>query len=373
MTDSSHIEIDIRQQRGAFKLDVSLALSGGLTAFYGRSGSGKTSLINAIAGLSVPDDGKISIGNHRLFDAQKQTNVPPENRRIGYVFQEGRLFPHLNAKANLLYARKFIQASLDPSYFDQIVDLLGISALLDRRPNTLSGGEKQRIAIGRAILSDPRLLLMDEPLASLDAGRKAEILPFIENLRDQLDTPILYVSHAMEEVIRLADHLVLLEDGHVAADGSVEQVMSRLDLRPLTGRYEAGAVIEVQVAAHDVAYDLSDLSFNHDKLRVPRVDSPIGTSLRLRIRARDVSLSIKKPVQTSVLNVFEAVITDIAPEEGPHCEVLMDIGAPLIARITRKSIDELGLTIGKKVYASVKAAAIDRHSLGLSGTRKQKN
>ncbi|NQV99500.1 MAG: molybdenum ABC transporter ATP-binding protein [Rhodospirillales bacterium] len=368
MSDGPVLNIDLEHQQGAFRLAVSLRLQGGLTAFYGRSGSGKTSLINLIAGLERPDVGTISLGEQVLYDSARRINIAPEKRQIGYVFQDGRLFPHLDVAANLTYARRFITTELSPDRFAQIVELLGISALLGRRPATLSGGEKQRVAIGRALLSEPQLLLMDEPLASLDAARKAEILPFIENLRDQLKTPILYVSHAMEEVVRLADSLVLIDDGRIIAHGSVEQTLSRLDLRPLTGRYEAGAVLQVEVCAHDHAYQLSTLRFAGQQLVVPAVDLPIGSGLRVRIRARDVSLSTSKPVNTSVLNVFAATVMEIAPDEGPHCEVLLNIGAPLIARITRKSAAELGLAIGKKVYASVKAAAIDRHNLGLRGS-----
>lgn len=370
MTDTQRITIEAKRRRGNFDLDVSLELSGGLTAVFGQSGSGKTSLINLVAGLDRPDEGRISIGSQVVFDSAQRINIAPENRHIGYVFQDGRLFPHLSVRNNLVYARRFIKPALNLRHFDQIVDLLGIAALLERSPATLSGGEKQRVAIGRALLAEPQLLIMDEPLASLDARRKADILPFIENLRDQLGTPILYVSHAMEEVIRLSDSLVLMDQGHIIAHGDVEQIMSRLDLKPLTGRYEAGAVLSVKIVGHDTKHKLSELSFAGQTLWVPGDDLPIGSELRLRIRARDVSIAIQKPVGTSVLNIFDASITEIVADEGPHCEVLLDVGAPLIARVTRKSVNELGLKVGQKVFASVKAAAIDRRNLGMSGTRK---
>ena len=369
MTEAGNIIINAKRQRGEFALDVSLALSNGLTAIFGKSGSGKTSLINLISGLDQPDEGHISIGSRVVFDKTQHINIAPENRQIGYVFQDGRLFPHLSVHNNLVYSRRFLKPVLNPAIFDQIVELLDIAPLLNRRPATLSGGEKQRVAIGRALLAEPQLLIMDEPLASLDASRKADILPFIENLRDQLNTPIIYVSHAMEEVIRLSDSLVLMDHGQVVAHGDVEQIMSRLDLKPLTGRYEAGAVLSVRIAGHNALHKLSELSFGGQTLWVPGHDLPIGSELRLRIRARDVSISLQKPVGTSVLNIFEATITEIVADGGPHCEVLMDVGAPLIARITRKSVDDLGLEVGQKVFASVKAAAIDRRNLGVRSAR----
>lgn len=368
MQQEPFINIDIQRTKGDFTLVAKIQTNGGITAFFGRSGSGKTSLIDLISGLDTPDSGTITIGNQVLFDAERRINVAPENRKIGYVFQDGRLFPHLNVKSNLLYARRFIKTALDTEMFETIINLLGLEHLLDRRPSTLSGGEKQRVAIGRALLAEPQLLLMDEPLASLDSARKAEILPFIENLRDHLKMPILYVSHAMDEVIRLADTMVLLDHGTVIAQGQVEDLMSRLDLRPLTGRYEAGAVLAVQITAHDAEYGLTELAFADHRLLIPHIDLPIGAHLRMRIRARDVSLSTSKPTQTSVLNVFEAKVMEIAPD-GAQCEILMDMGAPLIARITRKSVTELNIKVGDTVHAMVKAAAIDRHSLGLGGTR----
>jgi molybdate transport system ATP-binding protein len=237
--------------------------------------------------------------------------------------------------------------------------------LLDRRPGTLSGGEKQRVAIGRALLADPALLLMDEPLASLDANRRGEILPFIERLRDELGVTIIYVSHAIDEVIRLADRLILLSDGGVAASGGVEELMSRLDLRPMTGRYEAGAVLAAQFESYDGEYGLARLSFAGGTLTVPGGQSPKGTKLRVRIRARDVSLSLTAPRDSSVLNVFSGTVTEISDDEGAQVDVRLDVGAPLIARITRKSVAQLDLAPGKPVFALVKAVAIDRRSMGV--------
>jgi molybdate transport system ATP-binding protein len=256
-----------------------------------------------------------------------------------------------------------------------VVDLLGIASLLARRPRDLSGGEKQRVAIGRALLSNPRLLLMDEPLASLDAPRKAQILPFVERLRDELKIPIIYVSHAMDEIIRLADTLVLLSDGQVAAVGGVADLTSRLDLRPLTGRYEAGAVIQAAVARQDAGDGLSELAFPGGRLVVPRVELPHGTPVRARIRARDVSLALSVPDDISILNIFAARVVEIADEPGAQLDIRLDIGTPtepvaLWARITARSAHRLGLAPGMPVVALVKAVALDRTSLGRLGPER---
>jgi molybdate transport system ATP-binding protein len=369
MTGNTSLSIDIKRRLGAFSLDVRFQAEGGLTAFFGRSGSGKTSLINMLAGLDTPDSGSIEINGSTVFNSERGVNVAIEKRRLGYVFQDSRLFPHMNVRQNLNYGARFTTGAEQPYNFAEIIDLLGLSALLDRQPNSLSGGEKQRVAIGRALLAQPRLLLMDEPLASLDAGRKGEIISFIENLRDQLDIPIVYVSHAMDEVIRLADTMVILDHGTAVAAGGVEDIMSRLDLRPLTGRYEAGAVISASVKGHDETYQLSELGFADKLLWVPRLDLQPGSALRVRIRARDVSLSRIRPEHTSLLNIFEGTITEIAESQGAQVEILLDIGVPLIARVTRRSTTELGLKVGDMVFAMVKAAAIDRHSMGMAGTR----
>ncbi len=372
MAANNSILIDVKRQLGDFSLDVKFASEGGLTAFFGRSGSGKTSLVNLLAGLDDPDSGTIEVNGTTLFNSRSGINVPIERRRLGYVFQDSRLFPHFNVKQNLKYATRFTDAGAPRHNFADIVDLLGLSSLLDRQPKSLSGGEKQRVAIGRALLAQPRLLLMDEPLASVDSGRKFEIISFIEDLRDQLSIPIVYVSHAMEEVIRLADTMVILDNGTAVAAGDVEDIMSRLDLRPLTGRYEAGAVVSVTVKGHDEHFQLSELIFAEKSLWVPRLDLDLGATLRVRIRARDVSLSRTRPENTSLLNIFAGTISEIAGNQGAQVEILLDIGVPLIARITRKSAVELRLGVGEQVFAMVKAAAIDRHSMGMAGTRARK-
>ncbi|MDH3702848.1 MAG: molybdenum ABC transporter ATP-binding protein [Alphaproteobacteria bacterium] len=364
------IEVDVRRRHGAFTLDAQFAANamdtgdrGGVTVLFGRSGAGKTSLVNLLAGLDRPDSGRIVIGGAVLFDSETGVDLPPEQRRLGYVFQDGRLFPHLSVLRNLTYGMKRT-AGGGPVTLETAIDLLDLGALLDRRPATLSGGEKQRVAIGRALLANPRLLLMDEPLASLDAARKNEILPFIEQLRDETGIPIVYVSHALDEVIRLADTLVLLSDGKVVAVGGVEDLMSRLDLRPLTGRYEAGAVIAATVRSHDEAGGLTLLDFAGGTMRVPYTDLPLGKEFRVRVRARDVSLALTEPTDISILNVFPGTVREIGGEPGPQVDVLIDIGCPLWARITRHALDKLAIAPGKPVHALVKAVAFDRHSLG---------
>ncbi len=365
MTLAMSLAVDIRHRLGSFLLDARFEAGGGLIALFGRSGSGKTSIINIIAGLVRPDAARVTIDGTALVDTECGILVPRHRRRIGYVFQEGRLFPHLTVRQNLLYGRWFAPRRTVGDDLDRVVDLLGIGGLIDRRPGRLSGGEKQRVAIGRALLADPRLLLMDEPLASLDEQRKGEILPYIERLRDESKVPIVYVSHSIAEVARLATTLVLMSEGKVAAAGPTLDIMQRLDLFPLTGRAEAGAVIEATVERHDDRAGLTELASRAGLWRLHRVDAPVGARLRLRVRARDVILARFPPVEISALNVLPGVVADIGSREGPIVEVRVDCnGAALIARLTRYSAEELGLAPGVPVFAVVKGVAFDRHSLG---------
>lgn len=363
------IEVAIEKRLGAFSLDARFAApDSGITALFGRSGAGKTSLVNALAGLIRPDRGRIAVAGVPLFDSERGIDVPPEKRRLGYVFQEGRLFPHYSVRGNLLYGRKRASDGEGPS-FDTVVALLGIADLLERRPADLSGGEKQRVAIGRALLASPRLLLMDEPLASLDAARKSEILPFIERLRDELRLPVFYVSHEMDEIIRLADLLVLVDEGKIAAVGEVEDLTSRLDLWPLTGRYEAGAVIRTTLRGHDTSYGLSELAFPGGRLRVAKLDLPLGTPMRVRIRARDVVIATERPAHLSIRNAFAGRVAEIQADRGPLVELKLDIGTPerpvfVLARITLRAFQELQLAPGKPIFALVKTVSFDRHSFG---------
>jgi molybdate transport system ATP-binding protein len=366
------LSVDIRHRLGKFRLDTRFETAGGLVALLGRSGSGKTSIINTIAGLIKPDEGFVSVDGMVLVDTRGQIFMPPHHRRIGYVFQEGRLFPHLTVRQNLLYGRWFAPRGAGTD-LDGVVDLLGIGALLERRPGRLSGGEKQRVAIGRALLAKPRLLLMDEPLASLDEARKAEILPYIERLRDQASVPIIYVSHSIGEVARLASTIVLVSGGKVAAVGPAAQIMHRLDLFPLTGRAEAGALVEAAVERHDEQFGLTELRSRAGVWKLPRLDVPVGVRLRLRVRARDVMIATSLPSDLSALNVLSGLVSDIGSPHGAIVEVRLDCGGDvLIARLTRYSVQRLGLAPGTQVYALIKSVALDRRSLsgpirGMSG------
>jgi molybdate transport system ATP-binding protein len=357
--------VDIRQQLGGFRLDVAFRADAPVTALFGRSGAGKTSVVNAIAGITDTAQGRIEIAGRVLMDSAQRVFVRPEARRIGYVFQDGLLFPHLDVRRNLYYGHRHTPAR--GHYIDagKVISLLGLDKLLDRKPVHLSGGERQRVAIGRALLTSPRLLLLDEPLASLDAARKSEILHYIELLRDEFHVPILFVSHALEEVTRLADSIVILSEGKVLACGAVDEIMGRMDLKPFTGRYEGGAVIETRVASHDAASDLTRLAFDGGELLVPLVDALIGERVRVRIRARDVSLATQRPDHLSILNILPARIAEIRAETGPIVDIKLQCGdAVLIARVTRHSMERLGLGPGLEVFALVKAISLDRHSVG---------
>jgi molybdate transport system ATP-binding protein len=359
------LSVDISRQLGRFRLEVAFdAGEARLTALFGRSGCGKTSVLAAIAGLLKPDAGRITAAGETLFDAARGVNVPVEARRIGMVFQDDRLFPHLSVRDNLAYGMKRAKGER-PIAFDDVVHLLGLGHLLDRRPARLSGGEKQRVAIGRALLSQPRVLLMDEPLASLDAPRKQEILYYIERLRDELALPIVYVSHEIEEIVRLADKMVLVSEGRVVASGTVPEIMNRLDLKPLTGRFEAGAVLDTVVAAQDLEYGMARLAFAGGDLHAAGVDALAGERVRVRIRARDVALATERPSHLSIRNVLAGRIAEIGPRTGSEVDVRVVVGdVTLLARVTRLSLDELGLAEGVAVYALVKSVAIDRRSVG---------
>lgn len=358
------LAVDIKHRLGRFQLDARFEAGSGLVALFGKSGSGKTSIVNIIAGLVRPAQGKVTIGETALVDTARGIFIPSHHRRIGYVFQEGRLFPHLSVRQNLLYGRWFAPRAERRDDLEHVIDLLGIGHVLERRPGRLSGGEKQRVAIGRALLANPRLLLMDEPLASLDESRKAEILPYVERLRDESRIPIVYVSHSIAEVSRLANTVVLMSEGRVAASGPTLEIMHRLDLVPLTGGAEAGAIIEAVVERHDAQYGLTELRSRAGLWKLPHLDAEVGARLRLRVHARDVMLARSAPDDLSALNIFAATVADIGADGGPMLEVRLDCGGDvLIARLTRYSAERLGLVPGVPVYALVKSVALDRRGL----------
>ncbi len=361
------LSVNITKAFGSFRLETQFEVEeGSITAIFGKSGAGKTSTINAIAGLTRPDVGVIQIGNTTLFDQNLRINLPIYKRQIGYVFQDDRLFPHMTVRNNLIYGTPKNRDVANSLNLTDITGLLELAPLLERRPRTLSGGEKQRVAIGRALLSNPKLLLMDEPLASIDVQHRFEILPFIQRVREKTGITIIYVTHALEEVIFIADQIILLSEGQVTAQGTVEEIMSRLDLHPMTSRFDAGAVISAIYSGYDREFDLGELSFDGGTLRIAGLNAEIGIHLRAHIRARDVSLMLDKPKDTSVLNVFKGELIEIRHEDGPQLDLLINIGTPLIARITRKSLNDLNLDIGSKVYAMIKAVAIDRKTLGIN-------
>ena len=358
------LEVSVGKRLGAFALDAAFASDGGVTALFGRSGSGKTSVLNAIAGLLRPERGRIALDGEPMFDAAAGVNIAAHRRRIGYVFQEGRLLPHLTVRQNLLFGRRFVRGP-GAVALDKVTELLGLAALLERRPHDLSGGEKQRVAIGRALLADPRLLLMDEPLAALDAPRKSEILYYIERLRDEVNVPIVYVSHSLDEVVRLADTIVVMSEGRALDSGPVDETMGRMELRPYLGRFEGGAVIEARVGEQDLEMGLARLDFPGGALYAPDVDALIGERVRVRIRARDVSLATVRPQAISMLNILPGTVSAFGEEAGASVDVQINLaGTILLARVTRKSVTALGLAPGRPVYALIKAVAIDRHSVG---------
>jgi molybdate transport system ATP-binding protein len=359
------IDVDIEQDLGAFHLAARFSAEAPIVGLFGPSGAGKSSIVNAIAGIAKPRRGAIRFNDTVLFDAARRIDLPPEERRVGYVFQDALLFPHMDVESNLLYGQRRRAAADRFIEEPRVIELLGLRALLRRSPRTLSGGEKQRVAIGRALLAQPRILLMDEPLAALDTPRKTEILDYIERLRDELGIPIVYVSHSVTEISRLADTVVVVSDGKCIAVGDVDDVMGRLDVKPANDRYEAGSVLDTHVASHDAEDELTTLAFDGGELVVPRLDAPVGERVRARIRARDISLAVGKPTAISILNVLPARVTAIGGDTGPILDVELAVGGvTFLARITRRSCRQLGIRRGQELYAMIKAVSFDRRSVG---------
>lgn len=391
------IEVDVEKQFPGFQLTVAFSSDAPVTALFGQSGAGKTTLIRMIGGLLTPDTGRIALNGEVLFDSERGISVPPHKRRLGHVFQHGSLFPHMSVRGNLLYAQRFGRAGSSagaPSTvgptgssargfaaadrphvgFEEVVELLHLGPLQSRRPHTLSGGEQQRVAIGRALLSNPVHLLMDEPLASLDAAHKREIMPYFERLCHESRVPITYVSHSVGEVARLAQKMVLLSGGSVAAQGPVGELLSRLDVWPPSERREAGSVLEATVVEADPDYQLTQLRVGDQQLVIPRGDLSPGRSVRIRIRAGDVGIALEKPSQVSIQNLLEGTIAEIRHEGGPFLDVRIKLtrtqaaaetevgSAMLTARITRYAGDKLALRTGQAVYALIKSVALEDDS-----------
>ena len=351
----------------SFNLKVNTTLPAkGITAVFGPSGCGKTTLLRCLAGLERSPTGIMILDNETWQDETKGVFLPLSRRPVGYVFQEPRLFPHLNIRSNLLYGWKRIPPTARKIGLDHVVQILDLEPLLHRYPTRLSGGEQQRVAIGRALLTSPRLLLMDEPLSSLDIQRKREILPFIQRLDTEFHIPIIYVTHALHEVVQLAHTLLLLKEGTVAGSGPLEDVFSQLNLRHFIPESHLGAVIDTRVAEHDDEYGLTKIQFSGGRLSVPHQDRSIGDSVRVQILAKDVSIVSSQPAfQSSVLNVLEATIVEIGPVDSGHpfIDIKLDMGVPLLATITRKSLATLNLHPGQRVYAQIKTVALSHEAL----------
>ncbi|MEE5079732.1 molybdenum ABC transporter ATP-binding protein [Pseudomonas alliivorans] len=359
---ASRVDVRLQMNYPDFHLDLDLTLPGsGVTALYGPSGSGKTTCLRCIAGLEKAPEGVIRVNDEVWQDTSKNIFLAPHKRSIGYVFQEASLFAHLSVRDNLEFGFKRIARNRRSIELQQATELLGIDHLLDRRPDKLSGGERQRVGIARALLTSPRLMLLDEPLSALDSRRKSEILPYLERLHRALDIPMLYVSHAQDEVARLADHLVVLEAGSVLASGPIRETLARLDL-PLAMGDDAGVVIDGTVSAYDPHYQLLTITLPDSKLsmRVAHADMQPGTPLRIKVQARDISLNLQPDDQSSILNRLPVtVVEEMVADNSAHVMVRLDAGGtPLLARVTRYSCDHLKLHRGQSLWAQIKAVAV---------------
>lgn len=356
------LDVAISKKLGAFELDAQFTAPDGLTALFGASGAGKSTVIKAIAGLVKPDAGRIQLGETVLFDGKAKTHVPVHKRRIGMVFQDARLFPHMSVLKNLMYGARFSDGSVKRADAEAMAQLLGLSDLIKRKPHDLSGGEAQRVAIGRALLSKPRLLMMDEPLAGLDQARKADILALIERVRDVVGVPILYVSHAREEVARLASHVVVVADGRCVDAGPPQAVLGSGQSAGLA------RTVRGRLVAKNSADGLSELSLSGGRLFVPQLDAPLGSRMTIEIAARDVMLSVQPPQGLSALNVLACTITSIEPSrtESAAMDVALVCGQDeLMAQVTRRSVEVLGLAPGQHVCAVVKSVALAGSQSGL--------
>jgi molybdate transport system ATP-binding protein len=357
------LSVAVKKRRGSFSLDACFELpTPGVVALFGRSGCGKSTLVSAIAGLLDADSGRVALDDTVLLDTQQRLYVPPERRRIGYVFQDARLFPHLNVAANLKYGERRAPAQRFVT-LDMVAGLLDLGSLMNRRTHQLSGGERQRVAIGRALLSQPRLLLLDEPLAALDAARRDEVLPYLETLRDQLAIPMVYVSHNFDEVLRLATYVVLMESGRTIAQGGVGDMSLNRDLRSIIGADAVGAIVDGTVLGRDASSGLMRIKLGHGELKVEAANGAVGAKLRVQLLARDLIVATQEPRHLSVRNILTGVITTVTSDDADSDLVAIDIGGTLImARVTKAATRELGLAPGLAAWALVKAVSLRGHS-----------
>ncbi|VTM25565.1 Sulfate/thiosulfate import ATP-binding protein CysA [Stutzerimonas stutzeri] len=349
------LQINVKKQLGQLALQTDLQIpEQGVTAIFGLSGSGKTSLINLVSGLTVPDEGFIRLNTRTLVDTETQQNVPAHQRKIGYVFQDARLFPHYTVKGNLRYGAN----NVSQTDFDYIVELLGIGHLLKRYPLTLSGGEKQRVAIGRALLTDPDILLMDEPLSALDVPRKRELMGYLERLSKEINIPILYVTHSLDELLRLADRVVLMENGKVKAYDSVEKIWNSPIFAPWKGESEQSSVLELPLYLHNPAYAMSALSLGNQALWLNQVQAEAGERVRVCIYSSDVSVTLVKPQQTSIRNILRGQIVQIERQERRIDIAVLVEGHKIWASVSRWAQNELRFAVGQEVYLQIKAISV---------------
>ena len=350
------LTVKARKKLAAFEWSGELRLGFGVTALFGPSGAGKTSLVKMVAGLLAPDEGEITIGETCVFSRSRRIDLPPERRSVGVVFQDGRLFPHLSVRGNLAYGRR--RGALAPPNLGEVVERLELGPLLHRRPMTLSGGEQQRVAIGRALLTGPQALLLDEPLAGLDGARRNEVLGMLAGLGRDANRMVLYITHRMGEVLRLAGRLALIDKGAVRAVGAPQDLLGRPELQSLTGRRGAGALLFCRMERDDDGDGLSRLSCGAHTLLLPRLDAANGNEVVLQVRAGDVALSLAPPQHSSMLNAMGGVVERVLEEDDTFSNVVVDVGQTLWARVTRRSARQLKLAPGRRVYAAIKAASL---------------
>ncbi len=364
------LKVALVKRRDGFQLRARFEVpTPGVVALFGRSGCGKSTVVDLLSGLLSPDDGFVQLDETVLTDTRAGVNVPPQQRQIGYVFQDARLFPHLTVLGNLQYGLQRAQRRTAPAgpaiAVDDIISLLGLNAFLRRRPHQLSGGERQRAALGRALLSQPRLLLLDEPLAALDVARRDEVLPYLEALRDRLSIPMVYVSHQFDEVLRLATHVVLMEAGGVIAQGSLNEISLTRELRDIIGPDSVGAVLEGEIVDADTQRATADVRLASGVLHVSLRDGRVGARLRVQLLARDIILATERPHALSVRNILQGTVSELTEDRQTDAVIVsVNLGdATILSRVTRRAVTELGLTSGTPVWVLVKEVSTRGHAV----------
>ncbi len=350
------LTLNVRKHFGTFTLEASAECRYPVTAVFGPSGSGKTTLLNLIAGLEKPDCGWIGLGDRVLVDTGTATHLPPEVRGVGYVFQDALLFPHLDVRGNLIFADR-LRARNSRITMSQVLDLLDLDLLVDRSPRDLSGGERQRVALGRALLSSPELLLLDEPLASLDVGLKDRIIPYLRHIRDELQIPMVYVSHSVGEILQLTGQVLVLNKGRVVASGDFFDVAHKPEVLPLLGEFGFENVLRVSVSEQRPGDGVTEVAYRDQTLKIPYASGQIGDDLFVGIRANDVILASKTPGGVSIRNVLRGTVAEIRDAQGMKM-VSVDVGKRLLAEVTGEAVTELGITVGEPIYCLIKTHSI---------------